>query len=178
MASPPIPPLWDDLGRRPFSFYPPIANVEHNEWIFRKATWSEIQVINSRSGEVISIPRRHVGEPSHFDDTAVVGLCRKLEWKGGRVVPCQRRILAMPPAVDLPAQARRSAPAQVVSIRLERRGRRAFRVALIAVAALTVLYLVLMGLLRLGELRQNELRQKRSGAHPPRERFEADALLL
>jgi hypothetical protein len=30
MASPPIPPSLDHLAARPFSFYPPIVNIEHN----------------------------------------------------------------------------------------------------------------------------------------------------
>ena len=58
MASPPIPPSLDHLATRPFSFYPPIVNVEHNEWLFQKATWAEIQVVNCRSGEEIWISRR------------------------------------------------------------------------------------------------------------------------
>ena len=58
MASPPIPPSLDHLATRPFSFYPPIVNVEHNEWLFRKATWSEILVVNCRSSAEIWIPRR------------------------------------------------------------------------------------------------------------------------
>jgi hypothetical protein len=75
--------------------------------------------------------------------------------------------------VGVPQPARRAAPGQVVSIRLERKPHHGlFRVILIAVAALTAIYLVLMGLARLGEPRF-----KKNAAHPPRERFEADALL-
>ena len=66
MASPPIPPLQDHLANRPFSLYPPILNIRHNEWIFRKATWSEILVVNRSSGREIRIARRYVGEVSRI----------------------------------------------------------------------------------------------------------------
>src|SRR5437588_824975 len=44
MSIRPIPPPLEHLGARPFSLYPAILNIEHNEWLFRKATWSEILV--------------------------------------------------------------------------------------------------------------------------------------
>src|ERR1035441_5763954 len=75
MASPPIPPSLDHLTTRPFSFYPPIVNIEHNEWLFRKATWSEILVVNCKSGAEVWISRRLVGEVSRVDDPVlIVGL--------------------------------------------------------------------------------------------------------
>jgi hypothetical protein len=177
MASPPIPPALNHLSARRFSFYPPIVNVEHNEWLFRTATWSEILVVNCRSGEEIRISRRYVGEVSRIDDPVlIVGLSRELELKGGIVVPCQRRIIEMPVAVGAPSPApvrnagqNRLAP--VIGIRLERNDRRVLKLLLIAVAALAVLYFAAIGLTRLGELRQ-----KKGAAHPLRERFEADAL--
>src|SRR3982751_6626006 len=61
MASPPIPPQLDHLITRPFSFYPPIIGVEHNEWLFRKATWSEILVVNCKTSNEVWIPRRFLG---------------------------------------------------------------------------------------------------------------------
>jgi hypothetical protein len=160
MASPPIPPSLDHLATRPFSFYPPIVNVEHNEWLFRKATWSEIQVVNCRSGDEIWISRRYVGEVSRVDDPVlIVGLSRELELKGGMIVPFQRRIIEMPMAVGAPPPSRGSAesreePAPVVGIRLEPSDRRIFRLILIAVATLVVLYLIAISFTRVGELRQ------------------------
>src|ERR1700761_5083529 len=133
MASPPIPPSLEHLAARPFSFYPPIVNLEHNEWLFRKATWSEIQVVNCRSAEEVWIPRRFVGEVSRVDDPVlIVGLNRELELKGGLIVPFQRRIIEMPLAVNAPIPSRgageeRSQPAPVVGIRLEPTDRRVFR---------------------------------------------------
>lgn len=124
MASPPIPPSLDHLVTRPFSFYPPIVNVEHNEWLFRKASWSEILVVNCKSAVEVWIPRRFVGEVSRVDDPVlIVGLNRELEYKGGMIVPFQRRVIEMPLAVGdpLPAQVtvERPAPAPIVGIRTE-----------------------------------------------------------
>jgi hypothetical protein len=188
MASPPIPPLLDHLANRPFSFYPPILNIEHNEWLFSKATWSEIQVVNRRSGQEIRISRRYVGDVSRIDDPVlIVGLYRELELKDGMVVPLQRRIIEMPMAVGGSVGSEsgsasgsasvvpqgRPVPAPVVGIRLERRSRRAFKLVLILVAVSVALYVAVAVLVR-----ALELRQKKVAAHPPRERFEADALPL
>jgi hypothetical protein len=121
MASPPIPPQLDHLVTRPFSFYPPIIGIEHNEWLFRKASWSEILVLNCKSGAEIWISRRYIGEVSRVDDPVlIVGLNRELEYKGGMVVPFQRRVIEMPVAVGGAAQAagERSEPAPIVGIRV------------------------------------------------------------
>ncbi len=163
MASPPIPPSLEHLAARPFSFYPPIVNVEHNEWLFRKATWSEIQVVNCHGGEEIWISRRFVGDVSRIDDPVlIVGLNRELELKGGMIVPFQRRIIEMPMAVNAPVPARGSAedrnePAPVVGIRLEATDRRIFKLILIAVGTLLALYLIAVGLTHVGELRQKNV---------------------
>jgi hypothetical protein len=163
MASPPIPPSLDHLAARPFSFYPPIVNIEHNEWLFRKATWSEIQVLNCRSEEELWIPRGFIGEVSRVDDPVlIVGLNRELELKGGMIVPFQRRIIEMPVAVNAPIPARRaveerSEPAPVVGIRLEPSDRRIFKLILIAVGALLGLYLAAVAFTRVGEFRQKNV---------------------
>lgn len=163
MASPPIPPSLDHLAARPFSFYPAIVNVEHNEWLFRKATWSEIQVVNCRSAEEIWISRRFVGEVSRIDDPVlIVGLNRELELKGGMIVPFQRRIIEMPVAVNAPIPARggaeeRNQPAPVVGIRLEASDRRSFKLILVAVGSLVALYLVAVGFTRVGDFRQKNV---------------------
>src|SRR5690349_16000554 len=122
MASPPIPPQLDHLVTRPFSFYPAIIGIEHNEWLYRKANWSEIQVVNCKSGAEIWISRRFIGEVSRVDDPVlIVGLTRELEYKGGMIVPYQRRVIEMPLAVGgSPAAppADRPEPAPIVGIRL------------------------------------------------------------
>jgi hypothetical protein len=99
MSLPPMSSL-EHLGNRPFSFYPPILNVENNEWFYRRASWAEILVMNSRSKEEIWIPRRFLGEISQIEDPVViVGLVKELEYKAGAVWPHQRRVIEMPLAV-------------------------------------------------------------------------------
>ena len=122
MSLPPISAL-NHLGNRGFSFYPPILNIEHNEWFFRRGTWSEILVVNSRSAQEIWIPRRFVGEVSLIEDPVViVGLVKELEYKEGAVWPHQRRVIEMPIAVGeraRPPQPPHEALAPVIGIRTE-----------------------------------------------------------
>jgi len=104
------PPPFESMAQRTFSFFPPILNVEHNEWRFRKATWSEILVANTRSDLEVWIPRRLVGEVSSIDEPVViVGLLKELEYKAGAVWPHERKVVHMPPpstgAPDVPGQA-------------------------------------------------------------------------
>jgi hypothetical protein len=99
MSLPPMSSL-EYLGNRAFSFYPPILNLENNEWFFRRASWAEILVMNSRSKEEIWIPRRFLGEISQIEDPVViVGLVKELEYRAGAVWPHQRRVIEMPLAV-------------------------------------------------------------------------------
>ena len=120
MSLPPISSLVH-FGNRPFSFYPPILNVEHNEWFFRRGSWAEILVMNSRSKEEIWIPRRFLGEVSQIEDPVViVGLVKELEYKAGAVWPHQRRVIEMPLAVGERSRALPppgDAPAPVIGIR-------------------------------------------------------------
>ncbi|MBZ5726865.1 MAG: hypothetical protein LAP87_17950 [Acidobacteriia bacterium] len=159
MASPPIPPSLDHLSVRPFSFYPAILNVEHNEWLFRKATWSEILVVNCKSGIEIWIPRRFVGEVSRIDDPVrIVGLNRELELRSGMVMPYQRRVIEMPVAVGYGAAAGpaadRGGPAAVVGIRLESSDKRILKLIGSALTVAIVLYLLAVNLTRVSDLRQ------------------------
>ena len=124
MSSPVIPPPLEALRNRPFSFYPAVLNIEHNKWQYRKATWSDVLVVNARTGLEIWIPRRFLGEISRIEDPVViVGLMRELEYKEGAVWPHRRRVIEMPIAVGAPAlppsPAPRAGPAAVVGIRLE-----------------------------------------------------------
>ena len=125
MASPPILPALAHLAGRPFSFYPAIRGIEQNEWVFRKATWSEMLVVNGKTAQEISIPRRFVGEVSIVDDPVViVGLLHELEYREGAIYPRQRHVIEMPIAVGESRRAApqpRPVPAPVVAIRLEPR---------------------------------------------------------
>jgi hypothetical protein len=146
MAAPPIPPS--------------LEHLEHNEWLFRKATWSEILVVNCKTSNEIWIPRRFIGEVSRIDDPVlIVGLNRELEYKAGAVWPYQRRIIEMPVAVGgipLPPSEStdRGAPAPIVGIRLESSDKRIFRLIGIAVALAIGLYIVAVNLNRVGKVRQ------------------------
>ncbi|MEO8027735.1 MAG: hypothetical protein ABI823_14730 [Bryobacteraceae bacterium] len=127
MSVPPLPPPLDALGQRKFSFYPAILNIEHNEWIFRKTSWSEILVFNPAGNFELWVPRRYLGEVSRIDEPVViVGLSKELEFKGGMLMAHERRVLEMPRAVNEgprirteEEQAAESQPAPVVGIRLE-----------------------------------------------------------
>ncbi len=116
---------FDQLGNCPFSFYPPIANVEHNEWIFRSATWDEIRVVNTKTASEVLVPRRFLGAVSLVGEPVViVGLLKELEYKEGAVLPLIRRVIEMPRAVNGSPGPRIQAPrpqalAPVVGIRLE-----------------------------------------------------------
>ena len=114
MSAPPIPPPLEPMARRKFSFFPPILNVEHNEWRFRKATWSEILVVNAKSDLEVWIPRRLVGEASSVDEPVmIVGLLKELEYKAGAVWPHERRVIEMPSVGEMPQPARTGAPGSV-----------------------------------------------------------------
>jgi hypothetical protein len=129
MAISPLPTPLQQLGGRRFSFYPPILNVRHNEWIYRRASWAEIVVVNTASGEEACIPRIFVGDVSLAGSAGVpaviVGLKRELEWKTGIVSPHRRMVIEFPVAAPIAVNdVRRSPPhpprlAPVVNIRLE-----------------------------------------------------------
>src|SRR5258708_7308311 len=154
MASPPIPPQLDHLITRPFSFYPPIIGIEHNEWLYRKASWSEILVVTGKSGEEIWISRRYIGEVSRVDDPVlIVGLSRELEYKGGMVVPFQRRVIEMPVAVGARPAAQgtseRQPPGMIVGIRMSSaQDKRIFKLIGAAVALAILLYIVAVSMSR------------------------------
>jgi hypothetical protein len=125
VSVPPIPAPLDQLGQRRFSFYPPIVNIEHNEWIVRRVTWSEVHVMNAKTSTELFLPRAFVGEASLVEEPVmIVGLVKELEYKNGAVLPHVRRVIEMPRAVNdsfrpriRPAET--AGPAPVVGIRLE-----------------------------------------------------------
>jgi hypothetical protein len=114
-----------DLQGRSFAFYPAIVGLEHNQWTLRRATWTDVQAVNTKTGTEVWVPRRLLGEISSVEaPVLIVGLVKELQYKEGAVVPHQRRVLEMPRAVNGPAvviqtaaPARPAAP--VVAIRAE-----------------------------------------------------------
>jgi hypothetical protein len=127
MSIAPLPTPLQHLGGRRFAFYPPIRNLEPNEWLYRRATWSECLVANARSGEEVWIPRIFLGDVSRMDEPVmIVGLNRELEWRAGAIIPRQRMVIEFPAAaynrktVNDDGAARPSGhKAPVINIRLE-----------------------------------------------------------
>jgi hypothetical protein len=127
MSIVPLPTPLQHLGGRRFAFYPPIRNVGPNEWLYRRATWSECVVANAQSGEEIWIPRIFLGDVSRIDEPVmIVALNRELEWRHGAIVPRERKVIQFPVEVALavndsgaPPRMRQMAP--VINIRLEPR---------------------------------------------------------
>jgi hypothetical protein len=117
-----------ELRHGRFSFYPAIVGVQHNEWILRRATWTDILVANAKTSEEIVIPRRFVGEVSSIEAPfRIVGLVKELEYREGMVLPHRRSVIEMPRAVNDFSQsnlrpAMYARPAGVVAIRAEPSG--------------------------------------------------------
>jgi len=126
MAVPPAPPPLEQLGPRPFSFYPAIGNISHNEWLYQRATWSEVLVRNTKTAEEVWVPRRLLGEISRIDEPVmIVGLAKEMEYRAGALWPVVRRVIEIPvavnesPRVTLTTPERAPRPAEVVGIRIE-----------------------------------------------------------
>ncbi len=121
MSIAPLPTPLEQFGGHRFAFYPAIRNIDDNEWLYRRATWSECVVANLRTGEEFWIPRQFLGDVSYTDDGAmVVGLSRELEWRAGAIIPRQRAVIEFPVTVDeTPAMPRPGHLAPVINIRLE-----------------------------------------------------------
>jgi hypothetical protein len=126
MSIAPLPTPLQHLGGRRFSFYPPIRNLQPNEWLYRRATWAECVVMNARTGQEVWIPRQFLGEVSGVDEAVmIVGLSRELEWRSGAIIPRERRVIELPVAVPLAVNDSRSVSsgatrlAPVINIRLE-----------------------------------------------------------
>jgi hypothetical protein len=149
MAPPPIVPSSFHLSARPFSFYPALAAAPHNEWRLLKTTWQDWLVVNTRTGEELSVPRRFVGEVStSLEGAMVVSLLRNLRVANGVALPFERRVIEMPRAAA-PPKARHAGPAQVVPIRLEpRRWNRIFQAMGGAMALAIFLYIATANLIR------------------------------
>jgi hypothetical protein len=121
-----LPTPLDQLGSRRFSFYPPIVNIERNEWVFRRATWDDVEVVNTKTAERLTIRRHLVGEVSIAEPVILVGLLKELEYREGALYPHVRRVIEMPRAVNDVPRLRPPRPSEpVVGIRIEsgKRGR-------------------------------------------------------
>jgi hypothetical protein len=115
-------PEFEQLTGRPFSFYPPVLNIAHNEWQLREATWSEMLVHNTKMDLEIWVPRRFVGQISQIEKPVmIVGLNKELEYNAGIIRPHDKRVLNLPKAPSGPPPAEAGTiptPAMVAGVRL------------------------------------------------------------
>jgi len=156
MAVPPVPPPLEQLGPRPFSFYPPIGNITHNEWLYQRATWSEILIRNTKTAEEIWVPRRLLGEISRIDEPVmIVGLTKEMEYRAGALWPVVRRVIEMPVAVNespRPPATEEPKPAPVVGIRVSDGAEsRIGRLVLVGISVAILACVLVVGLYR-GEI--------------------------
>lgn len=127
MSAPLIPSPLDDIGRRQFSFRPSIKNADPNEWMLAVVSWSEIKVVNARTGREIWMPRRYIDAVSCTGGPMLaVTLTKELEYRAGALWPRVKRVIEMPRAreefaASNPVPPRFSGPAPVEGIRLEDR---------------------------------------------------------
>ncbi len=143
-----LPGLLGLTAGRSFSFYPAIHGVAHNEWRFRRATWSDFVVVNTASGEEACIPHGFVGDVSANSPTVIVGLKREMQWLDGVAVPYRRPVVELPIAVNavndyVSVPRLHSRPSSVVSIRLESRptvkiGRKAVGVVMLSLVVVAI----------------------------------------
>jgi hypothetical protein len=162
MAEPPIPPSLEHLADRPFSFYPAILNIEHNEWLYLRSNWSEVLVVNQKTKAEIWIPRRYVGEISPVEDPVmIVGLNLVLEYKGGTLWPHQKRVLKMPPA---PVRANQGAsadepkaPRSILGVRMDASDKRILNLIGGVILGMLVVYILVVNWNRIGDPQQRRV---------------------
>ncbi len=128
MSAPLVPSPLDYIGHRRFAFYPPIKDISPNEWLLGTGAWTEVQVVNARTGGEVWIPRQYIGAVSDSSGPLlIVGLTKELAFRGGTLEPRVKRVIEMPhqpeQAADQEGEAarRHAGPAAVVGIRVENR---------------------------------------------------------
>jgi hypothetical protein len=124
MSAPLVPSPLDYVGRRRFSFYPPIRAAGSNEWFIRNGGWSEIQIVNAENGLRIWVPRQYVRGVSDAGGAyLVVELTQELDYRAGSVSPSVKQVIEMPRPPKTTyrnlKRRRRRGPATVVGIRVE-----------------------------------------------------------
>ena len=147
MSAPLVPSPLDYIGLRRFGFYPPIKNVEPNEWLLGTGSWTEVKVVNAQTGNELWIPRQYIGAVSDtHDGVLIVGLTKELEYTAGGLGPRFKRVIEMPQNVEaqprprIQPDPRPPGPAPVIGIRVEHREYSPMSRAIVAlaVAALVV----------------------------------------
>lgn len=146
ISEPLSPSPLDCIGLRRFAFYPPIRNLDPNEWTLGAGSWTEVQVVNASTGTEIWIPRQYIGAVSASSGSAlIVGLRKELEYRAGTLEPRFKRVIEMPHKADdamnwKDCDERRSAgPAPVIGIRVENRENSPMNNALLALGIASIL---------------------------------------
>jgi hypothetical protein len=126
MLAPLLPSPLDQMGRQRFSFCPAIKNADPNEWMLALLSWSEIKVVNARTGREIWIPRQYIdGVSDASRPLLVIRLTKEFEYRAGALWPRVQRVIEMPNRADHGRmnvlKDRGPGPAPVVGIRLENR---------------------------------------------------------
>jgi len=125
MSAPLTPVPLPELAYSRFRFVPAIAGAGHNEWTLGRATWTEMVVVNARTGQELTIPRRYLGRIFETGESVRdLRLVEDLECAGNRVRPVRRGVIEMRPRQegDRPAWQLRQAPedgAKIFAIRVE-----------------------------------------------------------
>ncbi len=139
ISEPLAPSPLDCIGLRRFAFYPSIRDFERNEWTLGAGSWTEVQVVNSRTGTEIWIPRQYIGAVSESNGPVpIVGLRKELEYHAGKLSPRFKRVIEMPRIEEegssaVPTEKLRAAgPAPVIGIRVENRENSPMNNALLA----------------------------------------------
>lgn len=156
MAEEPVPPDLEHLRGGTFAFSPPILNVEHNEWRFQKATWSELLVLNAKSDLEVWIPKRLLGGISKIGEPVInVGLTKELEYKAGNVWPRERHLSAAPSSAVEKTVASSPAPraAGAAPKRATTTEARIGRLIAMILGSVLLVCLVILGVYRLGAMR-------------------------
>ena len=148
MSAPLVPSPLDFIGRGRFAFYPSLALDDPNTWILGTSSWSEVQVINAKTGREIWVPRRYIGAVSDNQEALMVGLTQPLDLRKGKLVPrANCRVIEMPlPCSPHQESLPHERPAPVIGIRLEKKAQSTFQSAPFRVS-ICVLFVV--GLLAL-----------------------------
>ena len=116
--------------------------------------WSDIKVVNPRTGREIWVPRQFIDAVSYASGPVlVVRLTKELEYSAGALHPRVKRVIEMPltaddgSAVHAGVKNRFPGPAPVVGIRLEDRGDSPTNKALVYTGTGAILVSILAALL-------------------------------
>ena len=126
MSAPLVPSPLDYIGRRRFALYPAIKGISPNDWFLGHSGWSEVQIINAKTGQHLWIPRQYVGAVAESSEAdLVVGLTKELRYGSGLLEPQVKRVIEMPrvhkarPTEPDADGAVGRGPADVIGIRVE-----------------------------------------------------------